>query len=195
MKLINKVLFSGFVLTVLFACLGFSARSEFLSDKIIRMHVKANSDTAYDQEIKLAVKDEIVDYTQMLIEFSHDKTDALAILSENLDEINQVANTVLDEIDSTYCATVSLKNSFFSTREYETFTLPAGDYMALTVDIGSGEGENWWCVVYPSLCEAVAIEESKTKDLSEEEIEMITETPKISFKIYEWYLELLEYFS
>lgn len=189
MKHINKIILSGFVLTVVFSCFGFTAQSQALSENLIRLHVKANSDSEYDQELKLIVKDEISVYTQTLMDEAESLEEAEVLINDNLANIEAVANECLQELNCDYTATVSFEMEYFPTREYETFTLPAGDYTSLKISLGQAQGENWWCVVYPSLCTSVAI----SSKLSESEEVLVTETPKISFKIYEVYLDFVNF--
>ncbi|MFI3205842.1 MAG: stage II sporulation protein R [Clostridia bacterium] len=194
MKQFNKILFMGFFLTVLFSCLDFVAESDVLSDKLIRMHVKANSDSDYDQEIKIEVKEEVAIFAeQIMLDFTN-LEDAEIAICKNLLEIEDMANEKLLELGTDYTAKVSFEEEFFPTREYDTFTLPAGYYKALKVDIGEAQGQNWWCVVYPTLCTASSVEDC-SETLSDTEIEIITESPEISFWFYECYLQIIEFFG
>ena len=193
-KNINKILFSGFFLAVLFSCLGFTTQSELLSTKIIRMHVRANSNSDYDQNIKIQVKDEVVNFAEKIMNEQNSYRLAKQSVVENLDEIKIIANQKLVDLKTPYTANVKFEEEFFPTREYDTFTLPAGNYQSLVVEIGTAKGENWWCVVYPSLCTATSIKDCSEK-LESEEIEIITETPEVSFFLYEWYLQIQEFFK
>ena len=120
-----------------------------LSEKLIRLHVVANSDSAHDQQIKLRVRDAILEKTQPLLQGADDPRGAL---EAHLDEIAQAAQTCLSELGEDAPVRVRLGKELFPTREYETFALPAGVYESLRVTIGEGEGHNWWCVIFPSLC-------------------------------------------
>ncbi len=193
-KNINKIIFAGFIITVCFSFLGFTAESEDLSSKLIRLHVKANSDTDFDQEIKLSVKDSVSDFTEEVVAEAFSMEDAENLLIKNLPEIEEAANDKLKELNVNYKASASVDFEYFKTREYETFTLPAGEYKTLRISLGEAEGENWWCVVYPSLCSAVEIDED-IEELSEEEVELIEESPEISFMLYEWYKNIVNFFS
>ena len=123
-----------------------------LQNDLIRLHVVANSDTEEDQNIKLKVKDAIVSYLQPKMDKFTDKEEATAFLQENIAELEKIANQVLSELGQNMSATVTFAREAFNTREYETFKLPAGVYDSLRIQIGEGEGENWWCVAFPSLC-------------------------------------------
>ena len=123
-----------------------------LQENLIRLHVVANSDTKEDQEIKLQVKDAVVAYLQPLVNGLTDKKQAMEFIADNLSSIQQVANAVLQEHGNEDRAAVYLDSETFDTRHYETFSLPAGIYDSLSIQIGEGKGRNWWCVVFPSLC-------------------------------------------
>lgn len=146
-----------FVSTLLLIAAAFylgtvSADKQVLSDNLIRLHVVADSDSAEDQAIKLRVRDAITAKLERVMEDLPDVDAAKAYLQEHLPELEQVANDVLRAAGNGCKAVVTLAKEVFPTREYDTFTLPAGIYEALRVTIGSGEGQNWWCVVFPSLC-------------------------------------------
>ena len=123
-----------------------------LSEKVVRLHVLANSDAEEDQALKLQVRDAIVNSLRENLEQVSDVDQAREYLQENLPKIESLANRVLEEAGCTDMAKASLAVETFSARVYDTFTLPAGVYDALRVTIGEGEGQNWWCVAFPSLC-------------------------------------------
>lgn len=134
------------------------ADKQQLTDNVLRLHVVANSDSAEDQAIKLKVRDAVLTAAEAVIAGAEDKTQAQTMLAAHLENLEAAANTVLDELGCTDRAQVTLTEEAFSTREYDTFTLPAGVYDALRVTIGEGQGRNWWCVVFPSLCIPAASE-------------------------------------
>ncbi|MBR3973806.1 MAG: stage II sporulation protein R [Oscillospiraceae bacterium] len=123
-----------------------------LKNELIRLHVVAASDSEEDQAIKLRVRDAVVESLQEEMKNLTDIAQAKAYLQENLSRIEAVANRVLRDAGCGDLATVSLAVEEFTTRVYDTFTLPAGIYDALRITIGEGQGKNWWCVVFPSLC-------------------------------------------
>lgn len=123
-----------------------------LKNNLIRLHVVANSDSPSDQSQKLMVRDAIVDAVQGELGELGNIEEARAYLREKLPELEQIANQVLREAGSTAVAKVSLAVEKFKTRVYETFSLPSGVYESLRITIGEGKGQNWWCVVFPSLC-------------------------------------------
>ena len=123
-----------------------------LQENLIRLHVVADSDSQEDQEIKLQVKNAVVAYLQPLVDGFESKEETMDYIADNLFSIQKVANTVLQELGNKDRAAVYLCAETFNTRQYETFSLPAGVYDSLRIQIGEGKGKNWWCVVFPSLC-------------------------------------------
>ena len=123
-----------------------------LKDGIIRLHVKANSDTEEDQALKLKVRDRILKETAPLLEKSESIEETRAIVKENLDNIKSIAEEVIKEEGKDYKVEVNFGMTSFPTRKYAEMVLPAGEYEALLVTIGEGKGKNWWCVMFPPLC-------------------------------------------
>ena len=123
-----------------------------LRQELIRLHVVAASDSEEDQAVKLEVRDAVIRAVQRELDNVQDMDQAKAYLQEKLPKIEAAANEVLTQAGFTDRASVSLCLEEFTTRVYDTFTLPAGLYESLRVVIGEGEGQNWWCVVFPSLC-------------------------------------------
>lgn len=125
---------------------------QYLNQELIRLHVVANSDSDYDQNIKLQVRDAILDSLYEGMEDISDVQAAKTYLEENLTKIETVANHTLEKAGVDSRAVVSLCREAFDVRKYDTFTLPAGVYESLRVVIGEGQGKNWWCVAFPTLC-------------------------------------------
>jgi len=123
-----------------------------LRNEVIRLHVVANSDSDEDQRIKIAVKDEIVSYLQESIAKFSNAEQAKDYLSSQLPQLEELANSALINMGSKDKVTVHFMAEKFDVREYDTFSLPSGVYESLRVEIGQGDGRNWWCVVFPTLC-------------------------------------------
>ena len=121
-------------------------------DGILRLHVRAADDSAEEQALKLKVRDGILNYTCKLLKDCKDKNEAKAKLQESLTELQQSGQQVVDDEGFSHTVTVSLGREGFDYREYDGFFLPEGEYDSLIVNIGSGEGKNWWCVVFPAAC-------------------------------------------
>jgi len=131
---------------------GVVADRETLNEELIRLHVVANSDSEEDQAIKLRVRDAVVESLCTAMADVTDIDQARAYIRENLPKIQQTANEALKALGCEDTAVATLGEEVFDTRYYDTFTLPAGVYEALRITIGEGEGKNWWCVVFPTLC-------------------------------------------
>lgn len=125
---------------------------EELSSKIIRFHVLANSDSEEDQELKLRVRDAIGTYLQQELGEITDAEQSRSIILQDMDQIVETARAVVEEHGYSYEISASLTRTDFPQKTYGPYTFPAGEYEALQVEIGQGEGKNWWCVMYPNLC-------------------------------------------
>ena len=150
-KLMRRIGFC-FLLAALIWCGTLLADRQRLNEELIRLHVVANSDSETDQAIKLQVRDAVTKSLEKELANVADVEQAKAYLQENLSKIQKVANEALKAAGCDLEAVVTLCQETFDTRYYDTFTLPAGVYEALRITIGEGEGKNWWCVVFPSLC-------------------------------------------
>lgn len=139
---------------------GFNILSDryLLDQNLIRFHVVANSDSAEDQKIKQQVKDAVLQSIQKDLQAVSDIDAAKRYLKDNLPKIDYIAHETLEQLGAADHATVKLCKEKFNTRIYDTFTLPAGFYESLCITIGSGEGKNWWCVVFPALCIPTTVE-------------------------------------
>ena len=150
-----------------------------LSRKMIRLHVIAHSDSAADQALKLQVRDVVLDYTIAVLQRSEDMAAAQKELQRELPRIESIARAAVTAEGYDYGVAASLGQAEFPMKEYDGFSLPAGEYTALRLVIGEGEGQNWWCVVFPPLCTAAACEFDETAlaaGFSQEDISLITES-------------------
>ena len=142
---------------------------QVLASKLVRLHVVANSDSQQDQELKLKVRDAVLDVAGGL---------NITELENSIPQIRTAARDCLRTLGSSYSVDVSLLPERFPTRYYDTFSLPSGVYTALRVTIGEGAGQNWWCVTFPSICFQASIDDLKTTaaaaGFSSEEIALIT---------------------
>lgn len=152
MKGIVKIIYIISVAAILFCVGTLAADKRTLQTQIIRMHVVADSDDERDQAAKLIVRDAVIDYLGEKLAGAIKPETATQILSDNLDNLEEVANSALASVGSCDVARVSLAREAFDKREYDTFSLPAGIYQSLRIQIGSGKGKNWWCVVFPAFC-------------------------------------------
>ena len=152
MKKLIKCVFACALLAAFVWCGTIIADRQRLNEELIRLHVVANSDSAEDQELKLQVRDAVITSLRQALADVQDTEQAKEYLQENLPKLQELANRTLDAAGSAQRAVVTLCREGFPTRQYDTFSLPAGIYEALRVTIGDGAGKNWWCVVFPSLC-------------------------------------------
>lgn len=138
---------------------GLLADKERLREEILRLHVVAASDSEADQAVKLRVRDAVLGSLRQGLSDLTDMEQAVAYVEEMIPKIENAANLVLAEAGFADTVQVSLTEWEFPEREYDTFSLPAGVYNALRVVIGEGEGQNWWCVVFPELCMGATTDE------------------------------------
>lgn len=149
-----------------------------LERKMIRLHVIANSNTQEDQALKLRVRDEVLSCATDLLEASENMAEAETRIEAALPQIEQTAREKIRAEGYAYQVSARLEQTEFPTKEYDGFSLPSGEYLALRVIIGEGEGENWWCVVFPPLCTAAATDLEETAiatGLGEDDLSLITE--------------------
>lgn len=135
---------------------------DVLERKMIRLHVIANSDTQEDQTLKLQVRDEVLAQATAILEESLDMKQAAAQLEQALPDIEETARRKIAAQGYDYAVSAKLEQTEFPTKEYDGFSLPSGEYLALRVIIGDGAGQNWWCVVFPPLCTTAATDLEKT---------------------------------
>lgn len=197
MKNIIKAICAATVISVIFSMLPFSARCENLSGEVFRLHILANSDSEADQSLKLKVRDRVLDYTENMYLNSGDVTEAESLTADNLQEIANVAQAAVYENGCGYPVKAEIKKTRFDTRYYGKVTMPAGEYKALKITIGSGEGHNWWCVMYPSLCVGAASDYNSLKEnISEDEYNTVTSGEhQYKFLLWECFEKICSLFS
>ena len=172
--------------TLLLAALPVEGEEAIYAD-VIRLHIIAASDTEEDQTLKLAVRDAVLSvYGSALTSYS-DRDSAAEAAREMLPGIRSLAEQTLREAGCDKPVSVTLTEEEYPTRDYETFSLPAGRYLSLRVLIGEAEGHNWWCVLYPPLCLDAATEGEL---LTDAEWGLLTENGgghyRVKFKLLEW---------
>ena len=186
---IESALLLGLCLSLL---MGVTVRSEqrALAEKVVRLHVIAVSDSPEDQAVKLRVRDAVLEALTPRLEGISDPEEAKSVIEEALPELRALAEEI-----SGGAAEAALGREVYPTREYDTFSLPAGEYTSLRIVLGEGKGHNWWCVVYPPLCTATVTEAVRsTAALSEGDVKLITgdgEGYVLKFRLMEWWGELL----
>ena len=184
------------VLSVLLSVLSFAITSDSIEKDVLRLHILANSDSAEDQSLKIKVRNSVIENESDIFDGVGNVTAAKEKVIRNYDSIKASAKKVIREEGYDYPVSVRIEKTYFPTRHYESFTLPAGYYEALRIVIGEGKGHNWWCVMYPPLCVGSAAQVKKEySKLPDREKKLITSNPRydIRFKTYEIYKKLLKY--
>lgn len=142
-----------------------------IAGEVFRLHVIANSDTEKDQELKLKVKTRIVEYLKEILGEDAGLEETKEAVLTHLTEIEQEAENFIEEQGFDYPIEAVVEKTYFPEKTYGDCTFPAGEYEALKVKIGSAKGQNWWCVLYPSLCflddTYGIVTEEKKEDLKE----------------------------
>ena len=159
--------------------------SENISDKVFRLHILANSDSTYDQNLKLGLKNYILENTSDLF-IGQNLEENIDIAMESLEELYRLSKEYLGSQGSNYDVKTEVVKEFFETRVYDDFTLPAGIYNSLKITIGEGKGHNWWSIIFPSVCLS-ACSESMSDYLSEDEMELVNSGYTAKFKVVEVY--------
>ena len=191
------ILFAIYILT---SCYFYAIKSSTnIEREIFRLHIIANSDSKEDQNLKLKVRNNILSYMNTICKSVNSKEDAINMVQNHIYDFKEIANKTIIENGFNYTSIVEVGNYKFPTKHYGDIALPSGYYDALEIKLGSNSGQNWWCVLYPSLCftdvSSRIIPESSKEDLkkvlSEEEYALISENnPTYNFKF-----KLVEFFS
>lgn len=193
------IIFSTFVfiLALVLPLLPLSGETD-IYDEAIRLHVLANSDSEEDQNLKLKVRDNVLELVRQKIECCHTRYEAEQTIESNIAKIEKCAIETIKSENYDYPVKVTLTNEYYPTREYEDVRMPAGTYASLRILIGNAEGHNWWCVLYPPLCTSSA-EPKKTlqqSGFSDPQIRVLTENenPKyvLKFRTLEFFEAIIE---
>lgn len=167
-------------------------------DTVVRLHVLANSDSEADQTLKLKVRDAVLAASAPLVKDCATQAQAVEALTAHLSDLESAALAVVESEGYDYPVTVLLGEEDYPTRTYESCAFPAGTYVSLRVLIGSGEGQNWWCCLFPPLCLSAATAKQDNEDafiqvgLTKDQYGIITETGKTKYKVRFKLLEVLE---
>lgn len=186
-----------FLIGILISIYTVSTRDPFqasIAKKILRFHVLANSDSEKDQELKEEVRDAVGFYLEPMLSDARSVEDTRRIINENLEGVIAVAEETIQEEGFSYGVTAKITHTDFPVKTYGEYTFPAGNYEALEVVIGKGEGHNWWCVLFPNMCfrgsvfEIVQEEakESLQEVLSPEEYQDVFDSGKFKVK-FRWF--------
>lgn len=188
----------GIVAAVIFSICSFAKTSEEIRSDVLRLHVIANSDSSVDQNLKLRLRDYILLEGKDIFDGSVNVENAVEKIEPKLPELEKSAKAFVKNAGFDYDVKITLSNEYFTTRTYESVTLPAGKYLALRVVIGSGEGHNWWCVMFPPMCVPAADKKDEIENVfTDKEIKLVESKPKYEprFKVVEIYEQIREAIS
>ncbi len=190
---------AAFIITAALSVLSFDARSHSISRSVLRMHVVANSDSSADQQLKLKVRDSVLEAGRDLLAGGVSADEAQRMLIPERQRLIDAAKNTVEQNGFDYDVDVVIGKVYFPTRTYNgSITLPAGEYNAVNVIIGEGKGHNWWCVMFPPLCLPAAREDTALEDvLSDGEMKLVESNPRYEprFKIIEMIEKLTEKFN
>lgn len=168
---------------------GLHGTCEGVRDNVVRLHILAHSDSAEDQALKLKVRDAILEASADWQEVAATPEEALALAERRLPALEAVAQEVVTAEGYDYPIKAEVCRTYFTTRQYDTLTLPAGTYDAVRISIGDGAGQNWWCVMYPPLCVGAAADRRQATALwSDGQRELVQGGDRyvVKFKVVEW---------
>lgn len=169
--------------------------SESISQKVFRLHILANSDSDEDQQLKLRVRDKILRESEKMFSSCNSVDEAVNISRESIDKLKNISRQVIAYYNYDYDVRAYVTKEYFETREYDNFTLPAGIYDCLKIEIGQGKGHNWWCVMYPSVCISGCTDDFDST-LTEDEKRLIeSDNYVIKFKVVEIYEKIKSKFA
>ena len=196
MSLSKKIRISlsvGIVVAIVFSIFSFAKTSEEIRSDVLRLHVIANSDSSVDQNLKLRLRDHILQEGKDIFDGSVNVENAVQKIEPRIGELEKSAESFVKSAGFDYKVKIALSEEYFTTRTYETVTLPAGKYLALRVVIGSGSGHNWWCVMFPPMCVPAADKKDEIENVfTDDEIKLVESKPKYEprFKIIEIYEQI-----
>lgn len=182
---------------IAFSTVKFENTCKDVRQSVLRLHVIANSDSDFDQSLKLKVRDALLDTGAQLFSGEVTAKSAQETAENEIAKLEEAARQVLKENDCDDSVKIEVGESYFPTRTYESVTLPAGKYEAVKVIIGEGKGHNWWCVMFPPMCLPAAQGDVKLDDvLSADAVKLVGESPKyeVRFKIVEWWQSIFASF-
>lgn len=167
----------------------FIQTSERISEDVFRLHILANSDDEEDQQLKLKVRDAVLEKGQSVFTDCSSLDEIIYSCENNIDLFEKTAEECIKENGYNYSVNAYVDKEYFNTREYEEITLPSGIYNALKIEIGEAKGHNWWCVMFPAICLSAVSDNEINHILDDEEIDLINSDSKfeIRFKIVEIY--------
>lgn len=195
-KIIECSIFIGFIIAIALSVTSFAETCEEIRTDVLRLHVIANSDSPEDQQLKLKVRDAILETGKNIFDGSVTRENAQEKIEKEKAVLEEAARKVIRENGFDYNVEITVTEEYFTTRTYENVTLPAGNYMAVRVLIGESEGKNWWCVMFPPLC-LPAAETDIDLFFNDRQIKLVERNPRYEprFKIVEIFESLKNRFK
>lgn len=193
LKAIDISVFVTLIICII-ATISFENDCKGIREDVLRLHVIANSDKEYDQELKLKVRDAVLKSGKTIFSGSEDIISAENRIAVSKNILLNSARETIQSLGYNYDVKIELARSYFPTRTYDDITLPAGYYKAVRIIIGEGKGKNWWCIMFPPLCLPAATNKKDIIDgfLTEKEMKIVTSSPEyeVRFWLVEKYYEL-----
>ena len=192
-----QALCGGMALCAVLALCGLYGQCQGVRENVLRLHILANSNSEADQALKLQVRDAVVEAAAGWLDGSEDAGEAREIAAAQLPRLQAVAQQTVWNAGYAYPVKAQLCEMYFTTRQYDQVTMPAGIYEAVRFTIGSGEGHNWWCVVFPPMCMGAATDEDALEGVltgSQQALVTGGQRYTVAFKLVEWFEKLVQVF-
>ena len=188
LKAIDISVFAALIICIV-ATVSFENNCKGIREEVLRLHVIANSDEDYDQELKLKVRDAVLLSGEAIFSGSEDIISAEGKIAEKTYVLKAAAEETIENLGYNYSVKIELARSYFPTRIYDELTLPAGYYKAVRIVIGEGKGKNWWCIMFPPLCLPAATDNKEviSEYLNEKEMAVVSANPK--YEVRFWLVE------
>lgn len=192
-----QALCGGMALCAVLALCGLYGQCQGVRENVLRLHILANSNSEADQALKLRVRDAVVEAAAGWLDGAEDAGEAREIAAAQLPRLQAVAQQTVRNAGYAYPVKAQLCEMYFTTRQYDQVTMPAGIYEAVRFTIGSGEGNNWWCVVFPPMCMGAATDEDALEGVltgSQQALVTGGQRYTVAFKLVEWFEKLVQVF-
>lgn len=187
----------GLLCAIFLSFANFDAACSEIKENVLRLHIVANSDSETDQNLKFKVRDAILSESDDLFEKESDLEVAIEKAESNLPKLKSIAQKTIKKEGFDYDCEVKIGTAYFNTRVYDDFTLPAGEYRSLIINIGESKGKNWWCVIFPQVCIPAATKSDLSDSVSANGVEIAKNSQKyiMRFKTVEIYEDIKQLFK
>lgn len=187
----------GLLCAVFLSLTDFNADCENIRQNVLRLHIIANSDSPQDQALKLKIRDRILEESENIFGLCENVEQAVEVTENQLLRFQSIANHVIKEAGFGYNAKATVGDRYFETRVYDEFTLPAGNYKSLIIDVGEAKGKNWWCVIFPEICLPTSAQTGLDKTVDEDSARIAEGKNRyiMRFKLVEIYEDIKNWFK